>query len=103
MPENRDKERIIPLAERVNKKDLEIILEVNRKAVEIETAVADQNEEIISLLNDNQKTQERIEEKVDKIIKQSEETSKDIFKMQVLFITGLLALVAQIIQIFLKK
>lgn len=103
MPENRDKERIIPLAERVNKKDLEIILEVNRKAVEIETAVADQNEEIIGLLNDSRDSQEKIDEKIDKILKQSEETSKDIFKMQVLFITGLLALVAQIIQIFLKK
>lgn len=103
MPDNRDKERLIPLAERVNKKDLEIILEVNRKAVEIETAVADQNEEIIDLLNSCKNTQEHIDEKVDKILKQSEETSKDIFKMQVLFITGLLALVAQIIQIFLKK
>lgn len=103
MPDNKDKERLIPLAERVNKKDLEIILEVNRKAVEIETAVADQNEEIIDLLNYNKVTQEKIEEKVEKILKQSEETSKDIFKMQVLFITGLLALVAQIIQIFLKK
>jgi Glu-tRNA(Gln) amidotransferase subunit E-like FAD-binding protein len=103
MPDNKDKERLIPLAERVNKKDLEIILEVNRKAVEIETAVADQNEEIIDLLNYNKVTQEKIEEKVEKILKQSEETSKDIFKMQVLFITGLLALVAQIIQFFLKR
>ncbi len=103
MPDNKDKERLIPLAERVNKKDLEIILEVNRKAVEIETAVADQNEEIIDLLNSCKTTQERMDEKVDKILKQSEETSKDIFKMQVLFVTGLLALVAQIIQIFLKK
>ncbi len=103
MPDNKDKDRLIPLAERVNKKDLEIILEVNRKAVEIETAVADQNEEIIDLLNSNKSAQEKIEEKVDKILKQSEETSKDIFKMQVLFITGLMALVAQIIQIFLKK
>ena len=103
MPDNKDKERLIPLAERVNKKDLEIILEVNRKAVEIETAVADQNEEIIGLLNSSKNTQEKMDEKLDKIVKQSEETSKDIFKMQVLFITGLLALVAQIIQIFVKK
>lgn len=102
MPD-KDKERIIPFTEQVNKKDLEIILEVNKKAVEIETAVADQNEEIIGLLNSCKNTQEKIEEKVDKVLKQSEETSKDIFKMQVLFITGLLALVAQIIQIFMKK
>jgi hypothetical protein len=98
-----DKDKLIPLIERVNKRDLEIILEVNRKAVEIETAVADQNEEIINLLNDNQKSQEQIEEKLDKILEKSEETSKDLFKIQVLFVTGLLALVAQIIQIFIKK
>jgi uncharacterized membrane protein len=98
-----DKDKLIPLIERVNKRDLEIILEVNRKAVEIETAVADQNEEIIKLLTDNQETQEQIEDKLDKILEKSEETSKDLFKIQVLFVTGLLALVAQIIQIFIKK
>ena len=97
-----DKDKLI-LIDRLNKRDLEIILEVNRKAVEIETAVADQNEEIISLLNDNQKSQEQIEDKLDKILEKSEETSKDLFKIQVLFVTGLLALVAQIIQIFIKK
>lgn len=90
-------------ADQFNKKDLEIILEVNKKAIEIETAVADQNEEIIDLLNSCKESQEKIDKKVDKILEQSEETSKDIFKMQVLFITGLLALVAQIIQIFFKK
>lgn len=103
MPDNKDRERLIPLAERVHKKDLEIILEVNRKAVEIETAVADQNEEIIDLLNSCKDAQEKMDGKLDKLVKQSEETSKDIFKMQVLFITGLLALVAQIVQIFLKR
>jgi folylpolyglutamate synthase/dihydropteroate synthase len=86
-----------------NKKDLEIILEVNRKSVEIETAVADQNEEIIDLLNSSQSTKEKMDEKLDKILKLAEDTSKELFKIQVLFVTGILALVAQIIQIFLKK
>jgi GTP-binding protein EngB required for normal cell division len=103
MPDNRDKDRIIPLIDQINKRDLEIILEVNRKAVEIETAVADQNEEIIRLLNDNQESHEIIEKKLDKLIDSADETSKDLFKIQVLFVSGLLALVAQIIQIFLKK
>lgn len=98
-----DKDKILSLAEQVNKRDLETILEVNRKAVEIETAVADQNEEIIGLLNDCKKNQEDTSEKVDKILKLSEDTSKDLFKIQVLFVTGLLALVAQIVRIFLKK
>lgn len=102
MPE-KDKDKVIPLGEQFNKKDLEVILEVNRKVVEIETAVADQNEEIIGALNECKKQQEDTSEKVDKILKISEDTSKDLFKIQVLFITGLLALVAQIVQIFLKK
>lgn len=99
----KDKDRIIPLGEHFNKKDLEVILEVNRKVIEIETAVADQNEEIIGSLNECKKQQEDTAEKVDKILKLSEDTSKDLFKIQVLFVTGLLALVAQIVQIFLKK
>lgn len=103
MPIDKDKDKIVSLAEQIHKRDLEIILEVNRKAVAIETAVADQNEEIINLLNDNQETQEHIEEKLDKLIKSADEASKDLFKIQVLFVTGLLALVAQIIQIFIKK
>ena len=42
-------------------------------------------------------------EKLDKIIKQNEELNKETFKMQVLFITGLLGLVVQIISLFIKK
>jgi uncharacterized membrane protein len=103
MPIDRDKDRAAYLADQIKKRDLEIILEVNRKAVEIETAVADQNEEIIGLLNDNQESHENIEKKLDKLIESADETSKDLFKIQVLFITGLLALVAQIIQIFMKR
>lgn len=94
----------------INKRDLDLILEVNRKAIEIETAVADQNEEVISLLHKNKELHEKtkdnlniIESKLDKLIKYSDEINKDIFKIQVLFLTGLLSLVFQIIQIFLKK
>lgn len=89
--------------EHLQKKDLELILEVNKKAVEIETEVAEQNEEIISLLTEGKERQEIMDAKLDKLIKQSEETNRDIFKVQVLFITGLLSLVIQIIQIFVKK
>lgn len=91
------------LDEQLNKKDLEIILEVNKKAIEIETGVADQNEEIISLLNKSHEKQQRLDEKTDRIIKQNEELAKDLFKLQVLFATGLISLIVQVIQIFLKR
>jgi len=87
----------------INRKDLELIFEVNKKAIEVQTAVAEQNEDVMQLLNNNRDSNTDIHKKLDKVIKQSDDTAKDIFKLQVLFITGLLSLVVQIIQIFLKK
>lgn len=99
------------MPEQFSKKDLEIILEVNKKAVEIETTVADQNEEIISLLTDNKSLNERMDKKLDdlierkitKLLEKSEETSKDLFKIRVLYIAAILTIVGQIVEIFLKK
>jgi hypothetical protein len=89
--------------DQLNKKDLELILEVNKKAIEVETGVAEQNEEILDLLNKSKDSHDKIHEKLDKIVKQNDEINKDIFKMQVLFVTGLISLVIQVIQIFLRK
>lgn len=96
-------DRIININDHINRKDLELILEVNRKAIEIETEVADQNEEIITRLDASQKREEEIDTKLEKLIKQSDEANKDLFRIQVLFVTGLLGLVIQIIQIFAHK
>lgn len=103
-------DKIIPIHDQVNKKDLELILEVNKKAIEIETEVADQNEEMIASLDDIKKNQdeikafqEKLDEKADKLVTQGEENAKDLFKIQVLFLTGLFSLVIQIIQIFAHK
>lgn len=96
-------DKIIKPDERVNKKDVELILEVNKKAIEIETEVADQNEEIIDSLNAIKNNQEQTDEKIEKLVKQGEEMVKDIFRIQVLFVTGLLSIIIQIISIFVKK
>ena len=95
----------------INKKDLDLILEVNKKAIEIEMEVASQNEEIIELLNNTESSNKKIEEIVSKIVveelkkitKSNEDLSKEFFKMQVLYITGLLTLIIQVVQIFMKK
>jgi hypothetical protein len=89
--------------ENVKKRDLELILEVNKKAIEIQSEVVEQNEEIIDSLSEIKKTQADHDEKIDKLVKQAEETNKDLFRIQVLFVTGLLSLAIQIIQIFIKK
>jgi hypothetical protein len=91
------------LNDQILKKDLEVILEVNKKAIEIETNVADQNEEIISLLNESKESQKKLDDNINKIVKQNEDASKEMFKLQVLFVTGLLSLIVQVIQIFIKK
>lgn len=89
--------------EHVNKRDLEIILEVNKKAIEIQTEVAEQNEEIINFLSELKAVSENLDAKADKIIDKSEEISRGIFKIQVLFMTGVISLVVQLAQIFLHK
>lgn len=89
--------------EQLRKKDLELFLEVNKKAIEIDTEVAGQNEEIISLLNDNASTQGEIDNKLEQLTKKVEEISKDLFKIQVLFITGILSLLIQVVQMIIKK
>ena len=96
-------EKIISINDHINKKDLEVILEVNKKAIEIETEMVGQNEEIIILLKDNKEKQIEIYDYIEKLYKQSEENSKDLFKIQVLFLTGLISLVVQVINIFVRK
>jgi hypothetical protein len=96
-------EKITDLSDRINKGDVELILEVNRKAIEIETEVAGQNEEIIESLSKISNKQLEDGEKVDKLLEQSEQLSRDLFKTQVLLVTGLISLIIQVIQIFMRK
>lgn len=90
-------------AENLNRKDLDLILEVNRKAVEMEMEVAAQNEEIIKSLSSAAADHKKQTELAEKLLKLSEESAKDMFKLQILFVTGLFSIVAQIISIFVKK
>ena len=96
-------EKIIKMDEHVNKKDLDLILEVNKKAIEIETEVAEQNEEVIDGLHTIKERQERIDEQLQKLSDQSENINRELFKIQVLWVTGLLSIIIQIISVFFKK
>ena len=93
----------LDLNEQINKHDLTVILEVNRKAIEIETGVADQNEEIISLLTENKEQIEKCKEDTSDISEKIEKLDRELFKIQVLFLTGVLSLVVQILQIVFRK
>lgn len=103
-------EKISNINEGINKKDLEIILEVNKKAIEVQTEVADQNEEIINLLEGIKKSKDDLNSqviilniKMDKVLEKEDDTHRKLFVTQILFIGGLLSIVAQFIQLLLKK
>lgn len=96
-------DNLFDLNERINKKDLQLILEVNKKSILLEQETANQNEDIIELLNELIDKDKISDEKLDKIIEQNEDLSKDIFKLQVFFSAGLISLVLQVIQLFIKK
>lgn len=93
--------------------DLELVLEANRKAIELQAEIAEQNEEFFKILDSIKDTLEDQDNKLDKIIETQDskldkittstnDLSKDLFRIQVLFITGLLSLVIQVFQIFIK-
>jgi hypothetical protein len=88
--------------EQLNKKDLELILEVNKKAIDIQTEVTEQHEEILEALTAITNKQINHGDKIDKLVKQSEDTNRDIFKIQILFLSGLFSLIIQVIQLWRK-
>jgi RNA recognition motif-containing protein len=105
------KNNLVPFTDQsqISKQDLEIIFRVNEKVIAVQSLVADQNEEVINLLENIEDKQVKtleanrsINEKLEKIIKQNEDVSRDIFKMNITFAVGILAIVAQVISIFVK-
>ena len=100
----------------ISKQDLETILQVNKKSIEIETEVASQNEEILEFLENNQKLIQDIDLKIDKKLekisleleKNKENNvkitenfniiNKSLFEIKVLFGVGAVSIILQIIQ-----
>jgi len=96
--------------ERLTSRDVDLILEVNRRAIEINNTVSEQNEDIIRRLTESKERidkmldkMDRLYEKSEKMSKQVEDMNKDIFKIQILFATGIASLIIQLIQMFFKK
>jgi hypothetical protein len=92
----------------LNRKDLELYLEINNKVIELNSGVAEQNEEIIEHLDVIRDVEGSIETKIDKLVlqglekvtSQCEQISRDLFMIKVLYITGLLSIIAQIVSLF---
>lgn len=87
----------------LDEKDLEKIIAVNVKSVEIQNHVASQYEEVKKNTGDIASSVKKLEEKTSTIEKKSEEISRELFQLKVLLVSGVFSLIIQIIQIFLKK
>lgn len=95
---------------RVSRHHIDNMMTATQKAIELKSEMITQNKLIIS-------TQENIKYKIESIIhettkitdyckkmeKEMEQTAKDLWKFQILAISGFIAIILQIISIFLKK
>jgi hypothetical protein len=87
----------------LSKSDLDTIIEVNRKTIEVQLEVSDQNEKIIEGLEQNKKNDEEIIKLLEKIKERIDENDRKLLKIEILLASGLISLIIQLIQIFAKK
>lgn len=92
----------IRLIDHLDKRDLEIILEVNKRAIEIGAEAIDQNEDIIRYLESGKSERAEIIKKVDEVSDVVDEIKLDLFKIKILYVGGLLAIVGNVISRILK-
>ena len=95
-------DKLININDHISKADLELILEVNKKSIELQTEVSDQNEAINNKLTSLEKSVVDSNKLLTKIDKDNTDIKNDIFKLQVLFSTMIVSLIIQIIQLFRK-
>lgn len=87
----------------ISKSEIETILDVNRKAIELHTEVSNQYEEIVDGLENNSNKLTKIEDELKSISKNIEKIDRDLFKISVLMSSGIITLILTIIQMFIKK
>jgi hypothetical protein len=93
----------------LHKSDMEEVISVNTKAIELHTEISEQNEEVISLLgNLNTKMdkiiihQDSIGEKQREIYKEVKDIERNQFKVLILLSTGIVSLIIQLISLLAK-
>lgn len=83
-------------------KDIETYVAVNQKVIDIQTEVKKQNDTIISLLTTNNAICQANKELTAKLVDSNNDIKNDIFKLTVLYVGSLMALIGQIISVFIK-
>jgi predicted nucleic acid-binding Zn-ribbon protein len=80
--------------------DIDTILEVNKKAIELHTEISDQYEEIIATQNKMIASQTKIDDDIKAIKKDMDELNKSQFKIILLLSTGIISLIIQLVAAF---
>lgn len=86
----------------IDKSDLETILKVNNKAIEIQSEISEQYETIVEDADSIKKKIETIGERMVEMKSEIKEINKSQFKILVLLSAGVLNLIVQILA-FIKK
>lgn len=81
----------------VQRGDIDTIIEVNNKAIELYSEIADQYEEIISGQSKLLLSQTKIDEDIKSIKKDMDELNKSQFKIILLLSTGIVSLIIQLV------
>lgn len=104
--------------QKITNADIDAILDVNKKAVEIHSEVGRQNEVIIEALEDNDKLLEKIDNKIniliditkstndivkDKMEKKIDEIEKNLFRLIAILSTIGVGTIIAIVQAYLRK
>lgn len=86
----------------INDDELKAYVATSAKLIEVQTKANELNREVISLLTESKNSQNDANDKLDKIVKQGEDTSRELFQMKILFFTGIASIIANLISVFLK-
>ena len=87
----------------LQKSDIETVLETNKKAIEIHTEVASQNEDIINKLESLESKLKYNTDLTAKMSKDVDDMNKSMFKLYVLLTSGVISLIIQIISMVIAK
>lgn len=87
----------------LSKSDLETILQVNNKAIEIQNDIAEQYENIVDNTDAIVKSIDNIDNNISEIKKEMKDINKEQYRMMILLSSGIISLIVQIITMLYKK
>ena len=87
----------------LQKSDMDAVLEVNKKAIEIHSEIYEQNEDIVNKLESLESKLKYNTDITAKMSKDVDDMNKSMFKIYVLLTSGVVSLIIQIISMIIAK